>query len=158
MTGGNIKPASEVIEDLLRITRKAILANDFQTFLTCFTFPHRLSSSEKKDILENEQDMRKLFDTLLHYYTLNGMTDLVRYCDVAEYSSPTRIEATHITHVMAGNRRVTDPFPAYSVIELIEGSWKITASQYAVDSKTAVGLALAEMHKGPQNNSQKSGT
>ncbi|QUJ75467.1 hypothetical protein KDD17_10830 [Sulfitobacter albidus] len=70
------------------------------------------------------------------------MTTLVRITEVAEFRSDTRIEATHMTHMMAGDLRVNDPFPNFSVLEFISGRWRIASSQYAVDARSHVDRAI----------------
>lgn len=138
----NPQAAKEISERLLKITGDALLNNDFDTFAGCFGLPHLIETPDSKRVMENLQDMRVVFDGVVDDYRRRQITNLVRICEVAEFRSETRIEATHITHMMSGNQRVVDPFPAFSILELIDGRWQATSSQYAVDNKTAVGRVL----------------
>lgn len=132
---------------LLKLTGDAILKNDFEAFAMCFHLPHFIATAERHFTIETQEQFREMFDTVHHDYMRRQITDLVRICDVAEYRTPTRIEATHTTHMMSGNQRVVDPFPSYSVLELIDGRWQATSTQYAVDKQVAVGRALNTQHK-----------
>lgn len=138
-----MKTAKEISEYLLEKTAAALLAGDFEAFTPYFRLPHFIATSEQKTVLNTVEDMRAVFNRVVQDYTRKQITDLVRVCDVAEYRTKTRIEATHTTHMMSGNQRVGDPFPSFSVLELVDGRWVVTSSQYAVDKTTTVGRALS---------------
>jgi len=149
MSGGPARTAREISEELLEITAKALLAGDFDTFSSCFHVPHFISSAEDKSVLKTRDDLFHVFVKVTQDYAIKRITNLVRICEIAEYQSATRIQATHIQHMMAGNDRVGEAMPCYSILEHIEGRWKVTASQYAVDSNTTVGHALKTQPKPP---------
>ncbi|MEQ6248775.1 hypothetical protein ABMC89_07790 [Sulfitobacter sp. HNIBRBA3233] len=137
-----METAKDVSQRLLEITGTALLSGDFDRFMSCFHLPHCIETSDRKAVLETRDQMRAVFDRVVCDYRRKGVTDLVRVCDVAEFRGSDRIEATHTTHMMAGNYRVQDPFPAFCVIARVDGDWKLSASQYAVDNNTTVGRAL----------------
>lgn len=149
MSGEPARTAREISEELLEITAKALLEGDFDTFSNCFHVPHFISSAEHKTVLETREDLRRVFLSVCQDYEIKRITNLVRVCEVAEFQSATRIQATHIQHMMAGNDRVGAAMPCYSILECIEGQWKVASSQYAVDSKTTVGQALKIQSKPP---------
>lgn len=136
--------AKEVSEMLLKQTGDALLSNDFALFAQCFHLPHTIETGDNKRVLKTFAEMRAVFDSVVGDYARKRVTDLVRITEVAEFRSDTRIEAAHMTHMMSGDQRVTDPFPCFSVLEFIDDCWRSTASQYAVDTHTTVGRALAE--------------
>jgi hypothetical protein len=142
MGGGDRKPAKEISEMLLEITGTALLENDFDRFSNRFYIPHFIATAENKTVLETRQDLRELFNTAVAGYSRQRITNLARFCEVAEYRSDTRIEAMHITHLMSGNQRVAEPFPSFSVLEFIDARWQITSSQYALDKTTMFGNAI----------------
>lgn len=134
--------AKQISELLLESTAKAMLAGDFEAFSTAFQLPHFISTNDQKAVMETEADLREIFFRVREDYLRKRVTDLVRHCDVAEFRGPDTIEATHTTHLMAGNLRVNAPFPCYSILERKGGVWRIASSQYAVDKTTTVGHAL----------------
>lgn len=139
-----VKPtAKEISELLLERTAAALMADDFDAFAKWFHVPHFVSTADETKVLETLDDARIMFNRVVHDYRRKRITQLVRICEVAEYRSETRIEATHISHMMAGNERISDPVPVFSVLQFIDGSWKISSSQYAVDKNTTVGHALS---------------
>ena len=129
---------------LLTLTGGALLGNNFSLFAQCFHLPHTIETGDNKCVLRTLTDLRAIFDSVVDYYAFKRVTDLVRITEVAEFRSETRIEATHITHMMSGDQRVLDPYPCYSVLEFIDDRWQTTSSQYAVDKTTTVGRALAQ--------------
>jgi hypothetical protein len=140
LSGG--ETSCEISELLLEVTAKAMLGNDFDAFARCFHLPHVIETPDRKTVLKSTAALRAVFDTVVADYANRGVTRLIRVCEVSEFRGPFRIEATHITHMMAGNLRVADPFPCFSVLEFIEDRWQCTSSQYAVDRRTTVGRAL----------------
>jgi len=149
--GGNVRPAKEISEEILEVTAQAMLSNDFESFAPWFHLPHYISSTKDKVKLTTREETRVMFDKVVEYYTLYRVTELIRIVEVSEYLTPTRIEATHITHVMSGSQRVVGSYPCYSVLKLTDGRWQLHNSQYAVDEHTTVGYALSSMAMKPQH-------
>lgn len=137
--------AQDISQMLLEKTGKALLEGDFDTFEQCFALPHVIDTPDRKTTLKTRDALRMMFFRVVEDYRDRNITDIIRFCEVAEFRSPHKVEATHISHMMAGSQRVIDPFPGFSVIELIEGRWQLTSTQYAVDNETIVGRALKKM-------------
>ena len=140
----NGRTAREISEMLLELTGEALLSGNFETFAVCFHLPHTIETPDYKRVLKTRNDLQAVFESVTDDYRRKRVTRLIRICEVAEFKSEQRVEATHITHLMAGDQRVTDPFPNFSVLELIDGRWQCTASQYAVDKNTTVGRAISD--------------
>lgn len=158
MEAREFRSAKEISEMLLEETRIALLADDFDAFAVCVQLPHFIASSDNKKLLETREDLHDIFKKVVQDYDSKQITDLIRFCEVAEYRHEKRIEATHITHLMSGNNRIGAPFPVFSVLEFIDGRWKISSSQYAVEKTTSVGLALDAQHLKALEYKTKSGT
>ena len=139
----NGRTAKEISEMLLELTGDALLSGNFETFAACFHLPHTIETPDYKRVLHSRMDLQAVFDSVTDDYRRKRVTRLVRICEVAEFKSETRVEATHITHMMSGNQRVGEPFPNFSVLEFIDGRWQATATQYAVDKTTTVGRAIS---------------
>lgn len=142
MKGEDTRSAKEITEVLFNATGKAILSGDFEAIADRVSFPLLFSSSDNKIVLETASDLKEAFVVLVKGYHANKITELTRHCEVAEYQSTTRIEAMHIMHTMAGDRRVGDQIPILSTLDLIDGQWKISSSQYAADETSIIGQAL----------------
>ncbi|MBD3664285.1 hypothetical protein [Sulfitobacter aestuariivivens] len=139
----NGQTAQQIAEVSLEITGKALLSDDFATFAACFHLPHSIETPDHKRVLNTPEDLRSMFDAVAEDYRRKRVTELVRYCEVAAFESETRIKATYMSHMLAGDQRVHDPFPIFSVLEFIDGRWQCVSSQYAVDTNTTVGRAIA---------------
>ncbi len=140
----NGRTAKDISEMLLELTGDALLTRNFETFAACFHLPHTLETPDHKRVLHSRRDLQNVFDNVTDDYRRKRITRLVRICEVAEFKSETRVEATHITHMMSGDQRVGDPFPNFSVLEFIDGRWQATATQYAVDKQTTFGRAISK--------------
>lgn len=136
--------AREIAQQLLDQTADALLSGDFDRFLPCFKVPHYVETIQGKQTIETVDAFQTLFQRVSRSYEDLQVTDLVRICDIAEFRSPTRIEATHTTHIMAGNQPVMEPYPCFAMIELIDDRWLVASSQYAVDKSTSHGRAFHE--------------
>lgn len=138
----NGQTAKQISEMLLELTGTALLSDNFDLFARCFHLPHAIETGDGKLLIRTRKELESVFNSVVEDYRCKGVTDLVRICEVAEFRGDTRVEATHITHMMSGDVRVMDPFPAFSVLELIDGRWQGVSSQYAVDENTTVGRAI----------------
>lgn len=156
LSGAKSEIARDISERLLALTGQALLANDFESFARHFQLPHFIATLEHERTIETQEELCALFMRVTEDYQRRRVTDLVRFCDVAEFRTPTRIEATHTTHMMSGDQRVIDPFPTFSVLDKIDGDWKVSSSQYAVDTNTTVGHALKSTLD-PQSGASKHG-
>jgi hypothetical protein len=139
----NGQTAKQIAEETLELTGKALLGNDFATFERCFHLPHSIETPDHKRVLQTREELRAVFDRVAEDYARKRVTQLVRYCEVAEFENDSRINATYLSHMLAGDQRVSDPFPIFSVLEFIDDRWQCKASQYAVDTQTTVGRAIA---------------
>jgi hypothetical protein len=99
-----------------------------------------------------------MFFKMVADYRDRNITDIIRFCEVAEYKDLTTIDATHISHVMSGRQRVIEPFPGFSVIKYIDGRWQLTDTQYAVDNETTVGRALKNWDQDADSTAAPVGT
>ena len=134
--------AQQIAETLLERTAGALMSGDFDSLAACFYLPHVIETPDHKTVLKTRAALRDVFERVREDYRARQITDLVRFCEMAEFRGPNRIEMMHVTHMMCGSHRVVDPFPTYSVLERIGDTWLITTSQYAVDKDTTVGRAL----------------
>lgn len=137
------KTANEITQAFLEQTADALIKKDFEAFAHFVNVPHVIETPDQKTIVKTRAALQEIFKHVVQDHADRNVTQLVRTCEVAEFQGAFKIEAVHITHMMSGNWRVMEPFPTLMLLELIEGRWQATASQYAVDNKTTVGRALA---------------
>lgn len=137
------KTAIEITQVYLEQTSNALIYKDFDAFAQFVIVPHVIETPRHKTTLKTRAALLEVFNHVVQDHADRNVTQLVRTCEVAEFHGAFKIEALHITHMMSGNWRIMEPFPTLMLLEFIEGRWQATASQYAVDSKTTVGRALA---------------
>lgn len=144
MLSADGKPASAIAQELLEQTADALIKKDFDAFAQYIRIPHVIETPDHKTTLKTRVALQEVFTHVVQDHADRNVTQLVRSCEVAEFQGAFKIEAVHITHMMSGNWRVIEPFPTLMLLEFIEGRWQATKSQYAVDTKTTVGRALAK--------------
>ena len=135
--------ASDVSQALLDITGEAMLKGDFESFASVFNTPQLMATMAGPIYMETTEDMRRAFDEMHKHLKGIGATHMVRKCVVAEYTSPTRIEATHTCELLMNGKRLNGPYPAFSVLEKIDGNWMVTGSEYALEANDGQALAIA---------------
>lgn len=136
------RTASQVSQHLLDVTGRAFATRDADLFTQWFVYPQKLSTFETTIVVENRAQMARTFHKLCDHFSSQGVTQMVRVCISAEFVAPDRAEATHMTHLMAGHRRVKPPYPGFSSLGKINGVWRILSSQYAVEHNNGHALAL----------------
>ena len=136
--------ARYVAEHLLQVTRDAMFAGEdgVRTFLDCFWLPQRIATFTGEAMLETEADVLTVLRQTREHFRLHRITDLIRVVIATSWEGPDRYKMTHMTHVMSGDLRIRDPYPAFSIHERRDGDWRICGSQYAVDDSAGHARAL----------------
>lgn len=135
--------AGDVSQALLDITGDALMADDFDAFAAVFQTPQHMATMAGPIYMETPEDMRRAFDEMHKHLRGIGATHMVRKCVAAEYKTPTRIEATHTCETLKDGKRLSGPYPGFSVLEKIDGHWKVTGSEYALEPNDGQAMAIA---------------
>ena len=134
--------AIDIVEEMLRATADAILAEDFEAMDACFRIPFIVETQDAKIVVDSSAKHRELFDRLVEGYKSKGVTDIFRVCEATEYLSPTVIRSLHTSHLMAGHQRVEEPISTLARTELFADGWRIVSAQYVADKTAPVGRAI----------------
>lgn len=135
--------AADISTAILDVTGEALMTGNFDAFLSVFHVPQHMETLGGPIFMETEEDMRRAFDQMHNHLRAVKITDLVRKVVASEYGSGTRIESTHTSEALQNGKRMSDPYPVFSVIEKIDGTWKVTRSEYALAPTSGQALALA---------------
>ena len=136
------KTAREVSEHLLKVTADALMQQDFESFAAVFGLPQTMTTEWREIRLVTRDDLKATFEQMCQHFQSLGVTELRRTCEAAEFHGPNRVEATHTSHVIANGHEVVPPYPVFSVLERVEGTWKITGSDYALSENDPQAQAL----------------
>ena len=131
-----------IAEHLLRITRDAMFSDDATAFVDCFWLPQRIATFGGEQIIETEDELVTILRQTRAHFRLHRITDMIRVVVSVSWDGPHRYKMTHITHLMSGDLRVRDPYPAFSIHERRDGVWRVAGSQYAVDDSKGHARAL----------------
>ncbi len=143
-----LKTAKDVSEHLLRITAKALMQRDFELFATCFFLPQTMNTMGRRIVAETRFDLRRAFESNCDHLESIGVTELRRECVAAIFHGENRVEATHLSTLIANGEEVVPPYPVFSVLEKVDGSWVIMSSEYALDDQSGGAKALHAAEEG----------
>jgi hypothetical protein len=135
--------AVDIAEAILNVTGDALMSGDFDAFAAVFHVPQTMATMAGPIHMETLDDMRRAFDDMHAHFKAVGVTEMVRSIVAAEYKSPTRIESTHVSDILHNGKRIGDPYPVYSILERIDGDWKVAGGEYALEATNGQALALS---------------
>ena len=135
--------AVDISQALLDLTGEALISGDFELFAGSFHVPQHVATMGQVNFIETLTDLRRAFDALHQHFVDEGVTELRRNCVTAKYTSSTRIESSHVSEMMQGETWFKPPYPNFSVLEKIDGHWKVTGGEYALDKSDGQAIALA---------------
>ena len=138
----SFEAALEISEYLLEKTGDALLQNDVEEFVKHFTIPNEIQTFEGRRIVKTRADMHSIFRAVRAYYLKTGVTDMVRHCVEASFTSETTVVAMHETRLITGNIITRTPFPTLSVLRFNGTCWQIASSSYAIDDEKEHAAAL----------------
>jgi hypothetical protein len=125
--------AQDISQYLLDETGMAYRDGDFLRFARCFQLPQHVATFDGTRELRDLDDLRAMFDRMRVFFASKGVTHLERRCIRADFEGPDCVRAIHESRFMAGDQVVETAWPAYSILKCIDGVWKVSFSQYAVD-------------------------
>lgn len=134
--------ARDIAEDLLDRSGRGLTQGDFKLFECCFTLPKEMETFGGRRVIRTREEMKAVFNDVRAYYRKIGMTRVDRHVVDAEFRNPTCIVSTHQSRVYAGDELIQQPFDVLSVIELLEGAWRIRHSEYAITDSADHNSAL----------------
>lgn len=152
MADGQDISALAIAEELLDITGEALLSGDFHAFAAVFHLPNTMTTLSGTVVVSDLAHLRRVFDGVREKFRCGGVTNLVRYVDAAKFRTPTQIASTHVSHLMSGSSLLEEPYPVFSIIELVDGVWKGVSSDYAVKPRgpqdnAILGSVLADVQR-----------
>ena len=153
-TWGAEQEARAISMDLLDVTGRALETGDFARFAACFTLPSVVETGHRRDVIRTQAELRTLFDRNRAHFREVGITQIVRATVAARFAAPDEVEETHESHLMAGDRRVRDPYPVFCRLRRGPQGWQIAYSNYAIDSETRHGRALSLSQTTPRDRAE----
>ncbi len=143
MAEGTKFRAQDISEAILEITGDALLSQDFDAFFAVFHVPQYMATMAGPIFMETRADMERAFAEMSRYFKEAGITKLDREITESRYVNENKIESTHVATTYRGNEVVKGPYPVFSVIEWIDGTWKVTGSEYVLEPDCDQAIALA---------------
>lgn len=127
-----VSSAQDISQFYLDRSAGAMMAGDFETFLSCFTIPHTIVTFEAKQVLSNLEEFREVFDRVRENNQRMGVTQMVRNCIEACFEGEDTVLATHVSRMLNGDQLVMEPYPCFSRLIRVQNGWKVAHSEYAL--------------------------
>ena len=118
------------------------MTGGFAKFSSCFILPKEMETFEGRRVINTLAELEEVFDDVRRYYQSIGMTRMERRIVDSEFRNSTTIVSTHNSRLYAEDQLIQQPFDVLSVIELVEGAWRIRHSEYAITDSNAHNHAL----------------
>lgn len=136
--------AVEIYQHLLDKICAAYFENDFDAFQNALHVPHRYSTKGNEQLITTCAQMKEAFDAFRGYLKGLGVTDFIRICTGAAVLTPTKIIASHTTEFLRNGNRLRDPYEVWATLEFIEGTWRVTSSENAINDTSWQAMAFRQ--------------
>lgn len=123
--------AQAIYQRLLDKIGAAIVEKDRGKYTNFFSLPHHLQTFEKVVVITDVAQLNHYFDKLVERLSDLGVSELTRYCIVAEFVDEDTIQGHHDTKLINRSLVILEDYVALSTLKRTDGSWKVSASQYA---------------------------
>lgn len=134
--------ARDIAEYLLDCTGAALKSGDFEQFFCCFNLPLEIHTFDGWQSIKVKEDLQTVFENVRKYHRKMCATDFVRTCLAAEFKDPDTIHMAHESRLLQGTRHLQKPYPVFSIVERVDGRWKVGRSEYAVIDSPDLSKAL----------------
>ncbi len=137
--------AHAICDDILQRSGPALIARDFVAFASCFAVPTEVLTFEGARFLTTSEELRVAFEGGCAHFRSSGAQQLIRHIVVAELTDLHTISSTHECRVL-GHRIVLLQalYAVHSTLKLMDESWRITRSCYAVEDAPHCERALLQ--------------
>ena len=136
--------ARDVAEAILEVTGEALLSGDCESFCAVFHVPIKMAINTESVYIETRDDLCRAFTDLHQRYRTLGVTALNRYISDAAYVAPDVIKSTHISERIGPTMEPQELYPVFTTITKLDGVWKVTACEYAIDEDSMLARAIAK--------------
>lgn len=127
----SVTEATQIHSDLLDRSRAAYMAGDFDAFDACFARPFSIETFEGQRLVETRDQHRAVFERVSAMLRDMGVIDMYRRTVEAAFIAPDRIDTTFLSQYILPGYRVSEEIIGNSILERIDGVWKVRNSRYA---------------------------
>lgn len=121
--------AKAIYQEHLDQVSRAMISGTFDAIARHVRLPCLMGTLDAETTFHK---MEPLLNTLRHFVEnlrRLGMTDYIRICNEAQFTTATRIEGWHVTHVLTSGSHMVTPYKCEGVLELTEGVWCMTVGR-----------------------------
>jgi len=120
-----MQTAAEIYQEHLDMVSQAAWRGDMDAVSAAMAYPHVMYTDDSILRVRNAEDLKASASSFIDSLRRQGATAYHRVCRDADFTSSerTRIEGSHLVHVLNGGTYVTPPFPSSMTLLRVDGTW-----------------------------------
>lgn len=134
--------AQQIYQQMLDRIGAAYFARDWAYFHHAIAVPHTFVTFDGQHEIADADGLRRIFDSVRQMIAERGITNYARICEAALFRSEDTIEGAHVTYLLRQGQTVSEPFPSKSILRVIDGYWRVCASDNAIGGTDLMPMAL----------------
>ncbi|MFW2542286.1 hypothetical protein ACN2XU_06565 [Primorskyibacter sp. 2E107] len=137
--------ALEIVQDGLDRHARATLSGDIDMMMAYSDIPCTIETMAGKVVATNRAEMRAICEALVHSIEVRQLSDMVRRCLEAEFTSEDTIWATYETRFLRnGVELAEDTYTSFMILKKRADGWRFSGIQLLVSEGDPVSATLKD--------------
>ena len=116
-----------IVQSYLDDVGAAVLAGDWDAYACRVVLPFQLTTLTAELVVRTEKDLRAGFDDFHLMLCAQRITDYVRLVESAAMTADQLLTGRYTSHLVAGDRRMIEPYASDITLRLVGNLWRATA-------------------------------
>jgi hypothetical protein len=118
--------AMEIYQRHLDVVSRSMMMPGMPDVCANTALPIILGTLDAETQLQSYEELMNLIGSFVQNMRDQGVTDYIRIAKSARFTSATRIEGWHVTHMLRSGTHLVDPYKCEAVLDFEEGVWRIS--------------------------------
>ena len=128
------RAAKDIYQEVLDRTDLALKEFDYDLVKNHVAVPYRMVTTKAAKTFDTAVEVKELFMTFSHAITTLGVDEFRRTAQECSYLDDTTILGHHMSYLIRDGEPMVTPYPSMMTLKLMDGYWKITEAQNAVEN------------------------
>lgn len=118
--------AMEIYQNHLDVVSQTMMTPGMPALCANTALPIRLGTLDAETDVHTYADLTEKIGNFVRTMLDQGVTDYIRVAKSARFTSATRIEGWHVTHILRSGSHLIDPYKCEAVLDFQDGVWRIS--------------------------------
>lgn len=118
--------AMEIYQRHLDVVSRSMMLPGMPEVCPNTALPIRLGTLDAETTLHTYEEVTERIGSFVKNMRAQGVTDYIRIAKSARFSSATRIEGWHVTHILISGTHLVDPYKCEAVLDFQDGTWRMS--------------------------------